>query len=112
MAMMSLAMAVTYGILTASTPNRHDAIGDKEKEFIRETHMTYNKVFNNFVLICFNIVLLKSSKQCKIILKFGLDLTFAGRFLQRRGWAVEGGLGFGVEHLRSKGKIYYEYLIS
>ncbi|XP_045772827.1 putative inorganic phosphate cotransporter [Maniola jurtina] len=42
-AMMTLSMAVIWGLLTASSPERHQAIGDTEKEFIRESLAGYRQ---------------------------------------------------------------------
>nr|XP_034831921.1 putative inorganic phosphate cotransporter [Maniola hyperantus] len=42
-AMMALSMAVVWGLLTASSPERHHAIGDTEKEFIRESLAGYTQ---------------------------------------------------------------------
>lgn len=44
LAMLALSMAVIYGVLTASTPEKHEAIGDKEKEFLSEAQSCYSKV--------------------------------------------------------------------
>ncbi|XP_052741527.1 putative inorganic phosphate cotransporter [Bicyclus anynana] len=42
-AMMTLSMAVIWALLTASSPEQHQAIGDTEKEFIRDTLAGYYK---------------------------------------------------------------------
>lgn len=50
LAILALSMAVIYGVLTASTPEKHDAIGDKEKEFLNEAQSYYSKV-RTFVIV-------------------------------------------------------------
>ncbi|XP_026315266.1 putative inorganic phosphate cotransporter [Hyposmocoma kahamanoa] len=42
-AMMMLSMAAIWGLLTSSSPERHHAVGDKEKEYIRENLERYRK---------------------------------------------------------------------
>ncbi|CAH2229076.1 jg19857 [Pararge aegeria aegeria] len=42
-AMMTLSMAVIWSLLTGSSPERHQAMGDTEKEFIRETLAGYHQ---------------------------------------------------------------------
>ncbi|XP_047503567.1 putative inorganic phosphate cotransporter [Pieris napi] len=42
-AMMTFSMAVIWGLLTASRPDKHKAVGDWESEFIKETSKFYRK---------------------------------------------------------------------
>lgn len=44
LAMLALSMAIISGTLTASSPGEHQAVGDAEKEFIRDTLNSYKKV--------------------------------------------------------------------
>ncbi|XP_063892062.1 putative inorganic phosphate cotransporter [Helicoverpa armigera] len=43
LAMLALSMSIISGTLTASSPGEHQAVGDAEKEFIRETLKSYQK---------------------------------------------------------------------
>lgn len=45
-AMMTLSMAAIWALLTAGSPDSHQAIGDEEKDFIRQALSTYRKVEN------------------------------------------------------------------
>ncbi|CAG5058469.1 unnamed protein product [Parnassius apollo] len=42
-AIITLSMAVIWGLLTASSPEEHQAVGDSEKEYIKETLACYRK---------------------------------------------------------------------
>lgn len=42
--MLALSMAAVWTLLTAGGPEQHQAVGDAEKEFIREGLRTYTKV--------------------------------------------------------------------
>lgn len=48
--MLALSMAIISGTLTASTPGEHQAVGDAEKEFIRDTLNRFKKVGEDFSL--------------------------------------------------------------
>lgn len=43
-AMLALSMATVWGLLTATSPDEHQAVGDSEKEYIKEAIACYRKV--------------------------------------------------------------------
>lgn len=43
-AMTTLSMAAIWGLLTATSPDEHQAVGDSEKEYIKEAIACYRKV--------------------------------------------------------------------
>jgi hypothetical protein len=42
--MLMLSMAIICGLLTARSPEQHQAVGDAEKEYVREALSLYKKV--------------------------------------------------------------------